>query len=487
MSKQRTLFFGRIPAKSPKKNGKHLPVNERRFESVSPGEIEIRFTNTTATQFGGYPLWDSFLKRSGFNARLAQHVKMNRGANAFTAPEVSRFFIDTRILGSSRLMHVDRMRYDPMLTHAFGIDGLPSDETIGRYFKSFTSGQLEAADRLNVRLNNGYWKKWRRGLSKKKRQESKRVILDYDTSTTTVYGRQEGADRGRCFRKKDKPGFQPKFAFIGGLGVMVNHDLYPQSVSLPVCVHRTSRRSEFDAFHCKTVSKLPKTAKIWAVRADGGLYSEGRVAWCERQGYTYAISAQRTPHLYGAVTAIAESDWEEGVDERGHSYSIARMRYKPKTWNRARTFIISRRLKDLKGQEVFWDFERYKYFAYVTDYRGSLFEQFKFCVERCSLESFIKESKSGFQYDFLPCKELDANRAYLLHIQMAYNLFIWWKVLDAPAGVNRWTIDTFRCRFLNICGNLRKRAGRWILTLPAWWPWQPTYRQLAVAGGLIPP
>ena len=36
MSKQRTLFFGKIPQKSPKKNGDNRPVNKRRFRAVAP-------------------------------------------------------------------------------------------------------------------------------------------------------------------------------------------------------------------------------------------------------------------------------------------------------------------------------------------------------------------------------------------------------------------------------------------------------------------
>lgn len=475
MMKQRTLFFGKVPRKHLKKWGGNEPVPDRRFSPVAVGDIQVRFTNRTVTQFGGYPLWRAFTGGIGLSAKLAHHIKMDRG-QGFTAPEISCFFIDSRVLGAERLMHVDRMRYDPILTSAFGIEGLPSDETIGRYFKSFGYGHLESLDRLNVRLNNGLWKKSRKKRRGPARQG--RIILDYDSSTMTVYGKQDGADRGRSFRKKDKPGFQPKFAFIGGLGVMVNQRLYPQSWNLG---------SEFEAFHRETVRKLPKTARIWAIRADGALYSQQRVEWLERKGYTYALSAKLTQHLREAIKAIPEEQWLEGEDEQGRPYSIARLRYRPKTWKRDRTYIISRRLKDLKGQSVLWEWARYKHFAYVTNHRAPLVEQFRFCVERCTLESFIKEGKNGFHYDFLPCRELDANRAYLGHVQMAYNLFIWWKQLRAPARVNRWTIETVRRRLLNICGDLKRQMGRWVLSLPKWWPWQVTYMELAVRASIRAP
>ena len=475
MARQRTRFWGKMPARSPKKNGDNRPVPERRFRPLALKDLDIRFTNATVTQFGGYPLWAAFASEVGLDRRFAQHVKMNRGANGFTAPELSRFFVDTRVLGAERLMHVDPMRCDPILTQAFGIDTLPSNVTLGRYFKSFSEGNLAAVARMNEWMNRSQWKRAHR--QGKGAVRDGRVILDYDSSTMTVYGEQEGADRGRCFRKKDKPGFQAKFAFIGGLGVMVHQQLYPQSVNLP---------KDFEPFHRATLAKLPKGAKVWAIRGDGALYSEERVKGFERDGYVYAISASRTAHLHDVMIRIPESAWVEGVDERGRPYSIARLTYRPATWAAARTYLISRRLKDLRGQRVLWDWDRYKYFAYVTNYRAPLVAQWRFCVERCSLENFIKETKHGFRYDALPCKELSANEAYLAHVQMAYNLALWWKLLRAPAGVNRWTIATFRERLLVVCGNLRRRLGRWVLTLPTWWPWRTVYQRLATLAGFAP-
>lgn len=471
MPTQRTLFFGKRPARTPKKDGQNSPVPQRRFQAFSPQEIKIRFDNTTVTQFGGYPLWDVFLQELKLDARLASHIKMDRGANAFTAPEISRFFIDANMLGAARLMEADAMRLDPMLTQTEGLQILPSDETIGRYFKSFGQRHLESLERLNLRINNRLWKKTR----KHRRGPAKegKIILDYDSSVMTVYGKQEAADRGRSFRKKDNPGYQPKFAFIGGLGVMVNQVLYPQSANLP---------TDFESFHQETLWKLPKTARVWAIRGDGALYSEERIEWLEKK-YVYAITAKRTQHLYERIRSIPEGEWLEAQDERGRPCSLARIRYRPKTWKKERTYVISRRLKDLKGQKVLWEWQKYKYFAYVTNYKASLVGQFKFCVERCSLESFIKEGKSGFHYDALPCKELNANRAYLGHVQMSYNLMIWWKLLKAPTAVNRWTVATLRERIFRVCGNLKREMGQWILSLPERWPWRTVYVQLALASG----
>ncbi len=53
MPTQHSLFFGKKPAKSLEKDGQNLPLPQRRFQAFSPQKIEIRFDNTTVTQFGG--------------------------------------------------------------------------------------------------------------------------------------------------------------------------------------------------------------------------------------------------------------------------------------------------------------------------------------------------------------------------------------------------------------------------------------------------
>jgi hypothetical protein len=98
------MFFGRKPARAPKKDGENIPVPERRRSAADPARIDVRFDNDTVTQFGGYPLWDAFAKDIGLNAKLAQHVKLPRSPLGFTAVEAARFLIDAKVLGCSRLI-----------------------------------------------------------------------------------------------------------------------------------------------------------------------------------------------------------------------------------------------------------------------------------------------------------------------------------------------------------------------------------------------
>jgi hypothetical protein len=463
--KQRDLFYGekkKSRKRSRKKSKKVLPVCRRRGGKVEADEIKVSFNNSTATGYGGYPITRRFFKWVQLNRYFAQHIHIRKRSNGYTIPEIGSYLIDSKVLGLERLMHVEVLRYDPLLTKSYGIASLPAGKTLGDYLKSYDVEKNESLERMNTRMNKDVS---RRVVGNKLQG----VIVDYDSSTMTVYGKQEGADRGRSFRKKDKPGFQPKFAFIGGLDVMVNQQLYPESYNL---------QKEFMPFHQATLKKIPDTMKVVGVRGDTAIFSQANIKYFEEEGYTYGISAPMNGPLREAVWQIEEEGWVECQDEKGRIMSVARIEYKPKTWKGEKkyTFIISRRLRSHPKQEVLFPQDKYKFFAYITNKRGTIVEQFTFCVERCSLERCIKETKLGFDIDSLPCTGYEANRAYLGHVQLAYNLAIFFKLSLLPRGVNRWTIDTIRRRLIAIPGNLIHKSSGWVLSLPKWWPYKDIFR-----------
>lgn len=460
--KQRDLFYGNKKKKPKKKPKRVPPVCRRRKKKVQPEEIKVNFNNSSVTANGGYTLPRRFLKLTKLAKRFGSYIHIPKRSNGYTIPEMALYLIDSKILGCERLMHVETIRNDPLLTKNYGIEALPAGKTCGDYLKSYTEEDNKSLDRMNTQLASDLSTKT---LGNKFRP----IILDYDSSTWTVYGKQEGADRGRSFRKKDKPGFQPKFAFISGLDVMINQKLYPES-------HGLSKG--FMEFHKETLTKIPSNMRVVAVRGDCAIFSEQNIKQFEEAGYIYGISAPMNLPLRDAVSKIQEDEWVEAEDEEGKPISVARIEYKPKSWegDRKYTFIISRRLKCNHKQEVLFEEAKYKYFAYITNKVGVVVEQYKFCVERCTLERCIKETKLGFDMDSLPCMEYQANVAYIGHVQLAYNLMIFFKLLLLPLGINRWTIDTIRRRLIGIPGNLIHTARGWILNLPKLWPYKDIFR-----------
>ncbi len=467
MSYQRDLFYGKMEEKSNKKGGRER--NYRTTPQYLPGRfdperVDIRFDNDTVTPYGGANLVKKFLRRFDLRKEFSQYIRIPKRRNGYRVVDLGTLLVDMKVLGLERLMHIETVREDPFLTTSYRLRRLPTGKTMGAYLKSYGQEQVRQLDYLNNHLNRRLAKKLRGDMRKRG------IMLDYDSAVFTVYGKQEESARGYSFRKKDKPSFQPKFAFIGGLDIMVNQKLCPGNKNLD---------SDFMGFHLETLKKLAKGTKVKAVRGDSSIYSEENIEYFEGKKLLYGISAPLSGKLPGRIMSLREEDWVEGKDERGHPFSIARITYRPGRWKKARSFILSRRLKkDAQKQGYLFEGYRYKHFAYVTNKKGKLLSVFKFCVERCSLERCIKEAKLGFEADALPCMEFEANCAYLGHMQLAYNLMIYFKLLCLPPGANRWTVDTMRRRILLIPGNFKRVKKGWILHLPRDWHFQGIFNHI---------
>ncbi len=86
---------------------------------------------------------------------------MQRGPSAFNAPELARFLADAKILGTERLMHVETLRHDPLLSRSSGLTILPSGKTLGVFLKQHDANHLRGLDNLMVNLTQRLWKKRR--------------------------------------------------------------------------------------------------------------------------------------------------------------------------------------------------------------------------------------------------------------------------------------------------------------------------------------
>jgi len=267
-----------------------------------------------------------------------------------------------------------------------------------------------------------------------------KVGLDFDSTCMAVYGKQEGADRGRHPRKKEKPGFQPKFAVLSGLDVMVHQRLYPESRGL---------NSGFSELYREAKDRLPRRSALEWVRGDGGLYSNQNVRMLQSQGLIFGISAMKTSHMWRAIDRLPAESWQRFEDQHGRPVELAELYYKPASWPAPmRVFILSRRLRKT-SQTRLWQQEEYDIYAYLTNYEGSLWERYKFCVGRCTVEKCIRESKLGFDWHHLPCGQWDAVR---------------WSAAGRTIRP-----DTIRRQILAVPGRFGP-VNCEILHLPAWWP-----------------
>jgi hypothetical protein len=98
---------------------------------------------------------------------------------------------------------------------------------------------------------------------------------------------------------------------------------------------------------------IERLMHIETLRGDAAIYSEGNIEYFEANRQLYRISAALSGKLPGRIMELSEDDWVEGEDERGRPFSISRITYKSKFWEKACTFIFSHRLKKDAWRDFF--------------------------------------------------------------------------------------------------------------------------------------
>ncbi len=99
-----------------------------------------------------------------------------------------------------------------------------------------------------------------------------------------------------------------------------------------------------------------------------------------------------------------------------------------------------------------------QYAFIVTNRDLSPEELIKFYRHRGTMENFIKEGKSGFNFASTPSKDKVVNANHLLLHVLAYNLFNHFKRLVLPESMKKMLIDTIRLKLLKIASKVVKAA-----------------------------
>jgi len=106
---------------------------------------------------------------------------------------VLRYLIEGYLLGMERTQHFEMLEHAALITQKPGVYKLPDYTILGKVLRKFTSEEhiagLKAAGRKLIR--------------KTLKNKRNNVVLDFNSTVETVYGKQEGAAAGY---KPKKPG-----------------------------------------------------------------------------------------------------------------------------------------------------------------------------------------------------------------------------------------------------------------------------------------
>jgi len=391
------------------------------------GNVRLCPTGDALTPFGGLVPWAAFQKQSGLLEELAATCPVRRTSNnAAPVYDVLASFGLTVLCDGRRFAHVQRLREDPTLNELFGLERVVGDDTLRRFMASVPEEKgaawvAAAAQRLWSALPDP-------------------LILDWDSTVQTKYGRQEGAAVGYNPQKRGRKSFHPLLAVAAGTRLCPYYRLRSGD---------TVTASQWESAMEQCQQWLGR-AKVWLNRGDLGLGQERICAWHEAQSGRpcYLFRLKLTANVRRAIAAVPEKDWQ-GPARLG-VLQVAEVKLRLTDWSCARRVVVARRclgqiIKEAGG--TFWDEAQHEFEAYVTNLpvgQANAWQIIELYRKRADTENVFDELKHQWGLEGFCCRKRAATALAARLGLLIYNLWHLFLRLLEPArhvesaGGRRW-------------------------------------------------
>lgn len=397
--------------------------------------FNILFRDSRFSSHSGILLLREFIESLGVCELLDSELKVKQRARGYSESESVMGLVYNMILGGSCLSDLAVLRGDPGSMKLLGYEKVIAATTAGEFLRKFDLGNISDLGRCLLKLQEKV-----RGY-----QKGDSCTIDMDAS---VYEQSSKLKEGTREAYNGEVGYNPLFSFWAEESeILFSHLL---SGNRRACAKGIW-------FLKQTLKRVPKNGKL-KLRADSEFYVWEFIEFCEKEGITYAISADKSVQMMERILQIKEEEWKKS--KKYKKVQVAEFRYKP-TNQKQRRFVVKRELAvDKKGRSF------YRYHCVVTnDEKTPSDDLIQWYMQRATAENLIKEHKTGFSLEKLPTRSFLANWAYLLIGQLAFNLVAWFKKMVLPKEYRNATVKTIRHRILNLAGKIVSTGRQFYLIL----------------------
>jgi len=411
--------------------------------------MRIGFTDQRLTAHGGLAVWTRFITEAGLREKLAAVLPhAPTSPNAYDPVDTALGFIGGILCGADKLARIAHLAHDPAVAEVLGIEAVPSQSTLSRFFAACGRAACEELGGLHA------WAA--RDLPV--RQEGYTLDLD---SFALVHedGRQEGVRVGYT-RKGLKPCHRPIVAALAEVPLVANFWLRPGNTA---CV------SAADTFLGDTLARLPAGVRIGLVRADSGFCTEKMMARLEAEKLSYVMTAA----LRSPVQALCRHDETAWIATNVRGLAVQEV-----ADARGRLIVVRQRVAERPhaGGKKLLELPGYKFQALRTNLASTVppLEVWRRYNGRADIENRIKELGAQFGLKGLCCRSFWATEAACHLAITAYNLCVG---LQRRLGqMQRAELGTLRRQLFTCAAVFSRAAGKPTLKLAVagerardWW------------------
>jgi hypothetical protein len=337
--------------------------------------------------------------------------------------------------GGSKLEDLREIKGEVSLRELLEMEDLPASCTIGDWLRRMgkDSKGLTGLGRVNHHL------------IKEIVLRDKQGSYTLDVDATIIESEKEEAK----VTYKGEKGYQPQIGFLFEVGLILEDEF--RDGNIPA-------QAEAVSFIEKCFEAMPHGKSITYLRSDSALYQAGVINRCFERGTLFTITADQDKGSKESVKAIREWSSYQGDREVGETVH---------TMNGTKQAFRLIVIRWPRLQAELFDSSPYFYHAIATNREEKAEEVIKLHNQRGEVENYIKELKSGFGMEWMPCGESYANAVFFRIGVIAYNLFLAMKLLALPGWYRAFTIQTVRWRLYQIAGAVVRHAHQLLLKLRA--------------------
>ncbi len=419
--------------------------------------MRIGFTDQRLTAHGGLAVWTRFITEWRLREQLrAVLPHAPSSPNAYDPCDTALGFIGGILCGADKLARVAHLAHDPAVAEVLGIEAVPSQSTLSRFFAQCGRKACEAMSGLHS---------W--ALTElPERPEG--YTLDLDSfSLLHEDGHQEGVRVGYT-RKGLKPCHRPILAALAEVPQVAHFWLRPGNTA---CVSGAA------TFLGDTLARLPAQVRIALVRGDSGFCTRAMIAELDTRGLHYILTAAlRTP-----IRTLCRHD-----DAAWTTTAVPGIEVQDITHEGARLVVLRQRTSERPqaGGKLLLEVPGYKFQALRTNLPASVsaLEVWRRYNGRADIENRIKELGAQFGLKGLCCRSFWATEAACHLAICAYNLCV--ALQRRLVQPQRAELTTLRWRLFSCAAVFSRATGKPTLRLAVatdkrrgWW--RVLLRQLA--------
>lgn len=259
---------------------------------------------------------------------------------------------------------------------------------------------------------------------------SEDYVADIDSTVKTIYGEQEGAEKGYNPRKPGRPSHNYHSLFVGSLRILLDTDVLPG---------KKGSGSHGMPRIWQTIDSLPRKCRPSLIRGDIGYGNDNTMVSAEERDLAYLFKLKKTAKVKNHILELERS--ADAWTDAGYGWQGAERMVRLSGWNKDRRCIFLRRprkkqpkCKSLAADANAPEFDfvehleegpTYEYAVLITNQDYTIVEAAQLYRDRADCENVFDEIKNHWGWSGFVTQDLKRCRIVARLIAIVYN---WWNV-----------------------------------------------------------